>query len=109
MVRSTKFYSEGLGLSVTSRTDKAVLISDTLLLVPKAYEAKMIADSPTATEITKPRSTIISLGVPSLAPVKLKLKSLGVKMLTEIIKGDRRFLFRCIDHDGNIVELFEEL
>jgi hypothetical protein len=104
---SVKFYSDGVGLAVKRRTPNSVSISDVLLLVPKSYETEMIADSPELTELIRPRCTIVSVGAPALAPIKARLERLGVRFLTGMIRAKNYYCFRCIDPDGNIVEIFE--
>jgi ADP-ribosylglycohydrolase/catechol 2,3-dioxygenase-like lactoylglutathione lyase family enzyme len=105
--RSASFYSQVFGLKATRRTPKYVHISDTLILVPRQYEAEMMLDSADLVDFPKPKATIISLGVPSLGSVQRRLEGLGVRLLTRAVNRAKHSFFRCLDPDGNIVEVFE--
>jgi len=105
--RSESFYSQVFGLIATKRNAKYVHVSDVLILVPRQYAAEMMLDSPDSVDFPRPTATIISLGVPSLNAIQQRLEPFGVKVLTGAVNRSRHSFLRCLDPDGNIVEVFE--
>lgn len=105
--RAASFYSEVLGLTITKNNLKYVNLSDVLILVTREYEAEMVIDSAGSTAFPKPTVTIVSLGVPSLGAVHQRLERVGARMLTRVVNRSRHSFLRCLDPDGNIVEVFE--
>ena len=105
--RAANFYEQVLGLTITKRSKNHINVSDVLILVPKQYEMEIVRDSPDLIDLPKPQATIVSLGVLSIEAVQQRIERSGVMLLTRAASKARRLFLRCLDPDGNIIEVFD--
>ena len=98
--KSTQFYQQLLGLSIKKEPRGAVVFNEGLVLAPASYTKEF--------ESEKFRALIYV----EVADIKNKHSRISKKNVYEATrlerweKSKRRF-FRCVDPDGNLVEVFE--
>lgn len=96
---SIGFFKSYLGLEVKKQTNGAVVFSQGLVLVPESYK-KLIPNSET--------KCLVYIKTTNLKEKFNRMKKAGVNTLSSVEKwNDTNLLFfRCLDPDGNIIEVF---
>jgi predicted enzyme related to lactoylglutathione lyase len=104
---SRAFYHEVLGLRIIDALPALINLEGAIALVPLEYEKELPAVGGTMAGLSRQGATILCLGVKSLDMKCKGVRDSGACIVTSISsKGGQRF-FRCLDPDGNVVEVFE--
>lgn len=101
---SRRFFEEIIGLKVTKENTHSILIADIIMLVPATeYHTSNVTGR---NDYTKYRS-FVAVDTISIRSVYQNMLNCGVKILSQIKEVNGALFFRCIDPDGNIIEIFE--
>jgi catechol 2,3-dioxygenase-like lactoylglutathione lyase family enzyme len=95
---SLAFYRDFLGLSIKSQTEETVHFDQGLVLVPKTYTEYL-------PEGFLSRS-LVYIQRPGIEVLYSKAKQQKIGIVTKLAPWEQSFFFRCLDPDGNVVEVF---
>jgi hypothetical protein len=98
LVKSLAFYRDFLGLGVKSQSKGTVHFDQGLVLVPTTYIENLPEDF-------HPQS-LVFIQLPDIEGLYSKAKQLNVGIVSKLAAWGQSFFFRCLDPDGNVVEVF---
>jgi predicted enzyme related to lactoylglutathione lyase len=98
-----EFYNRILGLRIARETRSVVNLEGIIALVPKDYEK----DSINYEIFEKVRHSIIYIETRNFERVVAAVQESGNRIITPVTQWSGQRFFRCIDPDGNIVEVFD--
>jgi catechol 2,3-dioxygenase-like lactoylglutathione lyase family enzyme len=96
--KSLVFYRDFLGLSIKSQSKGTVHFDQGLVLVPNSYTESL-------PEGFHPRS-LVYIQLPGIEGLYSKAKQQNIGIVSKLAPWGRSFFFRCLDPDGNVVEVF---
>lgn len=106
--KSRRFYEKALGLPVSKESKNFVNLSGSISLVKKSHENEIL--KALSQERRFNISSIIHIETSSLEATWENVRRFGVKILQSVKDNEHgQKYFRCLDPDGNIVEIFESI
>lgn len=101
--KAREFYNRILGLRIVRETRNIVNLEGIIALVPKDYGKESI-DNETFGEV---RHSILYIETRNFERVVGAVQKSGNRIITPVTQWGGQKFFRCIDPDGNIVEVFD--
>lgn len=105
MAKSVHFYSEVLGLAITKESKNYVTLGGVISLVGADHLRTLSLQ--TGLPLTQLRS-FVHLRCKSIDALYRNVSSARIRLVTQLMPSNGNRLFRCLDPDGNIVEIYEE-
>lgn len=103
--QSKSFYGEVLGLKVARETKTLINFGKIISLVPSESPQEILVQSPFNLGLTR---AIVCVEVSNIDACYAKLKQSNAIKISEMTPKAGRRMFKCIDPDQNVVEVYEK-